>query len=267
MRKAACDVLNVKNGILNLQTVELNKHSPDHLSAIQLPVKFDPTATCPKIDRFTTETFPEDATTVAYEIPAWLMTPDTSIQKAVLLIGPGGNGKSRYLRMVEALSERSAFPTCRCIDSNPTSSHAVRLYGKLANICPDLPTEHLAGTSIFKAITGGDPVTGEYKFKDSFDFVPFARWCFQQTALHGARRFGRFLRSLAGHPVEAPIPEAKAVKFLPTSSTPCSVSRPSNRACSTGLWTCCRAYVPLDDSRRLRAWPRRLANSTPRRTR
>src|SRR4029434_3780586 len=53
-----------------------------------------------------------------------------------------------------------------------------RLYGKLANICPDLPSEHLAGTSIFKAITGGDVITGEYKFKDSFDFVPIARLVF-----------------------------------------------------------------------------------------
>ena len=137
------------------------------------------------------------------------MTPDTSIQKAVLLIGPGGNGKSRYLRMVEAFLGKSAFPTCRCIDSNPTSSHALGLYGKLANICPDLPTEHLAGTSIFKAITGGDPVTGEYKFKDSFDFVPFAIGVFSKQPAASARRFGRFLRSLARHPVRAPIPRRR----------------------------------------------------------
>ena len=31
---------------------------------------------------------------------------------------------------------------------------ASRLYGKLANICPDLPSEHLAGTSMFKADHG-----------------------------------------------------------------------------------------------------------------
>lgn len=34
-----------------------------------------------------------------------------------------------------------------------------RLVGKLANICADLPSEHLAGTSTFKALTGGDTLS------------------------------------------------------------------------------------------------------------
>lgn len=55
---------------------------------------------------------------------------------------------------------------------------AARLIGKLANICPDLPSDHLAGTSIFKAATGGDVLTAEYKFQNSFDFTPFCRLVF-----------------------------------------------------------------------------------------
>jgi putative DNA primase/helicase len=53
-----------------------------------------------------------------------------------------------------------------------------RLVGKLADVCPDLPSEHLAGTSTFKALTGGDMLPAEYKFKDSFDLDPFARLIF-----------------------------------------------------------------------------------------
>jgi P4 family phage/plasmid primase-like protien len=172
------DVINVKNGLLNIATGELGEHSPSHLSAVQLPVVYDPMAICPKIDKFVSEVFPEDATSVAYEIPGWLMTPDTSIQKAVLLIGPGGNGKSRYLRMVEAFLGKVNVSNLSLHRLESDKFACARLYGKLANICPDLPTEHLAGTSIFKAITGGDPVTGEYKFKDSFDFVPYSRLVF-----------------------------------------------------------------------------------------
>jgi len=48
----------------------------------------------------------------------------------------------------------------------------------LANICSDLPSSHLAETSIFKAITGGDTVLAEYKYRGSFEFVPFARLVF-----------------------------------------------------------------------------------------
>jgi Domain of unknown function (DUF3854) len=56
-----------------------------------------------------------------------------------------------------------------------------RLYvfiGRLASIRPDLSGTELASTSVFKAITGGDPMIAEYKFKDSFEFIPYARLVF-----------------------------------------------------------------------------------------
>ena len=53
-----------------------------------------------------------------------------------------------------------------------------KLLGKLANICADLPSSHLAGTSVFKAITGGDPIMAEYKGGELFEFVPFCRLLF-----------------------------------------------------------------------------------------
>ena len=139
---------------------------------------FEPTATCPAIEAFVAQIFPADAIELAWEIPAFLMRPDNSIQKAILLSGPGGNGKSTYLAMVEAFLGRQNTSNVSLHKLEADKFAGSRLYGKLANICPDLPTEHLAGTSVFKAITGGDPITGEYKFRDSFDFLPFARLVF-----------------------------------------------------------------------------------------
>ncbi|MDP8952298.1 MAG: bifunctional DNA primase/polymerase, partial [Actinomycetota bacterium] len=86
--------INVLNGILDAETRQLSEHAPDFLSPVQLPVRFDPDVTCPAWEKFVAETFPEDAQDLAFEIPAWLMTPDTSIQKAILLLGEGANGKS-----------------------------------------------------------------------------------------------------------------------------------------------------------------------------
>ena len=42
----------------------------------------------------------------------------------------------------------------------------------------DLPSAHLSGSSVFKAITGSDPIEAERKFQDSFLFTPFARLVF-----------------------------------------------------------------------------------------
>ncbi len=95
------DVINVLNGLLDVQKRTLAPHSPDFLSAIQIPVSFDPGARCPAWDKFIGEIFPGDSEAIGWEIPAWLMTPDTSIQKAVLLMGDGANGKSTYLSAVQ----------------------------------------------------------------------------------------------------------------------------------------------------------------------
>jgi putative DNA primase/helicase len=52
------------------------------------------------------------------------------------------------------------------------------LYGKLVNCCADLPSDHLKAATVFKQLTGGDTVTGERKYQDSFDFTPYVRLLF-----------------------------------------------------------------------------------------
>jgi putative DNA primase/helicase len=172
------EIINVANGLLNVCTHKLAPHSPEFLSPIQLPVAFDPGARCPAWDTFVSEVFPEDSEAIAWEIPAWLMTPDTSIQKAILLTGEGANGKSTYLRAVVAFIGKHNTAAVSLHKLEQDRFAASRLLGKLANVCPDLPTAHLAGTSMFKALTGGDVVNAEFKYGDSFEFVPFAKLVF-----------------------------------------------------------------------------------------
>jgi P4 family phage/plasmid primase-like protien len=173
---------NLANGILDLNTRTLAPHSPDFLSPVQLPVEYDPDARCPAWDQFVETTFPEDAQDLAFEMISDLMTPDRSIQKALLLIGEGDNGKSVYLRAVGAFagSTNMAGVSIHKLESDRFA--ASRLIGKLANICPDLPSEHLSQTSVFKAVTGGDVLNAEYKYRESFEFVPYARMLFSANA-------------------------------------------------------------------------------------
>ncbi|HVF02129.1 MAG TPA: phage/plasmid primase, P4 family [Rubrobacteraceae bacterium] len=170
--------VNLLNGILNVRTRTLRDHDPSFLSTIRIPVSFDPDAECPEWDKFIAATFPEDAARLAYEIPADLMLPERSVQKAILLIGEGSNGKSTYLDNVARFvgSTSIAGLSLQKLESDRFS--ASRLVGKLANICPDLPSTHLAETSTFKALTGGDTINAEYKYRESFEFKPFCRLVF-----------------------------------------------------------------------------------------
>ena len=176
------DALNVENGLLDIASGTLRPHSPQHLSTVQLPVRYDPDAQCPRIDRFVRETFPDDAFELAYQLLAMVMVPDPSVQKAVLLLGPGGNGKSVLLRLWQTFlgtQNCSAVPLQR-LDADRFASS--RLDGKLANICADLPSTDLKGSSVFKSITGGDRITAERKYHDSYDLHPHCKLIFSANA-------------------------------------------------------------------------------------
>lgn len=177
------DKINLINGLLNVNTRKLEKHSSDFLSPVQLPIKYDPEARCPNWERFIATTFPKDAETLAWEIVASLMTPGTSIQKAILLLGDGANGKSTYLTGVQAFIGKSNVSAVPLHKLEADRFSVARLAGKLANICPDLPSGDLTSTSIFKALTGGDEMLAERKFQESFEIRPYARLVFSANYL------------------------------------------------------------------------------------
>jgi putative DNA primase/helicase len=103
------------------------------------------------------------------------MLPITWIQKAILLLGEGGTGKSTFLTGLIAFLGKLNVSTMPLHRLEVDRFASARLLGKLANVCADLPSTELETTSTFKAITGGDSIPAEYKFADSFDFTPFAR--------------------------------------------------------------------------------------------
>jgi P4 family phage/plasmid primase-like protien len=183
LERPSTELINVENGFLNVRTRQLFPHSPDLLSTIRIPVTHDPQAACPEIERFIGEVFPEDAVGLAWEILGDLLTVDRSVQKAICLLGEGGNGKSAFLDLATHFvgAENVCHLSLQRLEADRFS--AARLYGKLANICTDLPGERLSSSAMFKAITGCDRITAEVKYRDSFEFTPFARLLFSANRL------------------------------------------------------------------------------------
>lgn len=165
--------LNVLNGLLDLDAFTLSPHSPDHLSSIQLNVAFDPDATCPSWEKQVADTFPQDAQGAAWQIVAFLMNPIDAIQKAILLVGRGANGKSVFLDGIQELLGRDNVTNLSLQKLASDRFAVARLEGKLANICADLPSKHLEDTSVFKQIVSHDRMNAEHKQKTSFEFTPF----------------------------------------------------------------------------------------------
>jgi putative DNA primase/helicase len=174
------DRINLSNGIYNLVTGKLEPHSTDWLSPIQLPITYNPNADCPAWDKFLESVLPVDVcqAEVTFQLAALLMIPYTAAQKALLLQGGRGTGKSRFLFGLRSFlgARNCAAKSLHTLEENRFAS--AYLYGKLANICPDLPGRDLESTSKFKEITGEDFLDAEYKFGKQFQFKPFARLLF-----------------------------------------------------------------------------------------
>lgn len=176
------DRINRGNGILDLADGQLGEHDPAFLSPVQVAATHDPAATCPAVDRFLADTVGDEVAAIFYELAGYLVTPDNALQTAVMLRGSGENGKSTALNLLAALLGRpnvSSVPLHRLDEDRFAGAD---LYGKLANIAADLDARALHASSTFKAITGGDAVRGERKFRPAFDFVPYARLLFSANA-------------------------------------------------------------------------------------
>lgn len=176
------DRINVRNGILDLDSGRLEKHDSAFLSPIQLGAAYEPAANCPAIDRFHAEVLPDDCVGLIREIAAYLITPDNRWQCAVMLTGGGGGGKSTEIGLLTALLGPENVSTQPLHKLDEGRFAVADLYGKLANAFADLDSHSLKSSSIFKSITGGDRLTGERKFRPTFSFQPYARLLFSANS-------------------------------------------------------------------------------------
>jgi len=172
------NIVVVKNGVIDLNTGTILKHSKGFKSTIAIPVTYDPNAKCPLIDRFIGQIVERHDIPLLYEIPAWCITPYSGIQRLIILLGEGSNGKTVYLEMLRQFLGRNNC-TAYSLQSLTVNRFAIAgLYGKLANISPELPSNALRQAGPLKTLTGLDTIEGEKKFKDSFNFVNTAKMVF-----------------------------------------------------------------------------------------
>ncbi|GAJ03978.1 unnamed protein product, partial [marine sediment metagenome] len=168
-------ILNLENGLYNIETGKLSPHTPEFLSTIRIPQAYDPQADCPRIRQFFREVLREEDIAVIEELFGYCLIPDYSIQKAFLLLGDGANGKSTLL---EVLKHFIGTNNCTNISLQAIESQrfaVATLFGKLANIYADIPSTKVAHVGLFKMLTGGDAIGAEKKFKDGFSFNNTAR--------------------------------------------------------------------------------------------
>ena len=90
----------MKNGLYDCIENKLLPHDPEYLSTIQIPIEYNPEATCSTVDYFFESTLPADCIPIVEELFGYCLIPYTKFEKAFMLTGGGANGKSTLLTLL-----------------------------------------------------------------------------------------------------------------------------------------------------------------------
>lgn len=155
--KKTHSLINFKNGVLDTKTKNILAHSPEFGFLYCLPFDYDPYAKCPTFDKFMTD-ITEDNKDLAQLILEFigyaLCDREYWIQKAMVFVGRGANGKTTLLKVIEMLAGEKNFSAISMNDFQ-NENHRSQLEGKLLNICDELPISTVKNTEMFKKLMGG----------------------------------------------------------------------------------------------------------------
>lgn len=173
----------MQNGVFNLNTYQLEPFDPKHHIITKIPVKYDPAAKCPEIEKFLKDTLAPGDIPAIEEFIGYCLLRDYPIQKAFMLVGSGRNGKSTLLRLLKAFIGNDNVSSIAVQELEENHFAGANLMGKLANIYADLPAKSLATTGTLKMLTGGDNITAEKKFGGFVSFVNYAKMIFSTNQM------------------------------------------------------------------------------------
>lgn len=164
-----------RNGVLELATRKLLRHSPRYFFTAQMPFDWNPKAPdpTPVID-WLRETVGGHEDQVQL-LRAWFQAvivgrPD--LQRFLEIIGPGGSGKGTFTRLCVAMVGKEATHTTMLSALENNRFETAKLFGKKLAVVTD--AEKMVGdVSVLKAITGQDPLRFEEKNKQTGDSFMF----------------------------------------------------------------------------------------------
>jgi putative DNA primase/helicase len=163
--------LNTLNGILNLHTLDLRDHTRDHFSVVQAAADWNPDAVSQEWADFLTAAVPnQHDRLILQKFCGYALTGDTSAQKALLLIGEGGTGKSTFVRVVSAVlggASPYSLATSSALENIRDGSFLVgNLVGRRMCVISEL--QRNVDWLPFKRITGEDPIGIDVKNKTPY---------------------------------------------------------------------------------------------------
>lgn len=172
------NLLALNNCIVNLCTGKTSGHSPKYFFTAKSGYNYDAKEGCPIFQKYL-ETVCEgdrDMKLMLEELLGYLLTNQTKIQSIFYLYGSGKNGKSVFLDIVRELVGEGNFVTLTPHQLESPFSRA-SLENKKVLLIGDMSRRDSSNfiTAEIKKLSGGDMVSAEKKYGDTYQFKPFVK--------------------------------------------------------------------------------------------
>lgn len=173
-------IANVKNGLLNIYTRELQPHTPNYVSLVQFPVAYDQNAEAPIwkecIASWMEGMEQAEKTILLKQFCGYCLSSSMLYDRALFIVGDGGNGKSTFVDTIAMIIGHNATSHID-LESLYGAFGMHGLIGKRLNIIEEVAGNYYQSNKLKKLISG-EQVTIDIKYKPQFTFRPQCKFIF-----------------------------------------------------------------------------------------
>jgi putative DNA primase/helicase len=170
-------LLNVSNGTLDLRTGTLRPHRREDFISKMCPVEYRPGAKCPQWEKFISEIMPDRETQEYLQrAVGYTLTGSNAEHVFFVLWGSGRNGKSTFLKTVQALmgdyAKQADFQSFTEGQSGGIRNDIARLEGARLVCATEGKQNGRLAENVIKFLTGGDKVAARFLYQEHREFEP-----------------------------------------------------------------------------------------------
>lgn len=157
-------IVPMKNGLLNIETMELLPITPQNALTWSIPYDYSPDANCPEIMSFlnhATGGNPE----MNYFLLCYMAAIVQNVQDLQIFLhlkGDPSAGKGTFIRLLQALAGAKNTAETNLVDLENNRFETAKFYKKRLIIIPETTSKNV-GTSVLMRLTGGDEIRMEKK--------------------------------------------------------------------------------------------------------
>ncbi|MBQ9020570.1 MAG: hypothetical protein IJ113_00945, partial [Eggerthellaceae bacterium] len=180
-RQSPPNLIAFENGVLDIETMELRDWETSDIIPNVIPHNWRGMVECKDVDTVLMKMACGDESTYysLIEVMGVCMYRSAEFTQSAILLGTGSNGKSTYIRMIQALL---GYDNISSLDLGALGQQFLTglVAGKLANLGDDISNKFKDGDklTVFKKMVDGNRQHADVKNIEGFDFNPYATMVF-----------------------------------------------------------------------------------------